>query len=143
MDLEYSTVGQYLVVGTDQAAEAWDVKGGLTYQCGMSKWPLITFSPTAEIAAVSCAPFEEDSYQFLWDLESGKFSPDCRGARKYIPRELRFSMDGRLLVGLSDGGKISIWNGETGEYLTTHPEPFGAPLGRQFYRGWQADRSLA
>ena len=129
-DLEYSTFGQYLVVGTDQAAEAWDVKGGLTYSIECPN-ALITFSPTAEIAAVSCVPFEEDSYQFLWDLESGEVHPIAEAPGKYS-RELRFSMDGRLIVGLSDGGKISIWNGETGEYLTTHPEPFGAPLDVNF-----------
>lgn len=129
-DLEYSTAGQYLVVGTDQAAEAWDVKGGLTYseECPYS---LLTFSPAEEIAAVSCVPYEGEYYQFLWDLESGDVLPIADAPGNYS-QELRFSMDGRLLVGLSDGGMISIWNGETGEYLTTLPEPYRAPLDVNF-----------
>ena len=129
-DLEYSTAGQYLVVGTNQAAEAWDVTGGLTYrlECPNS---LITFSPAAEIAAVSCVPFEGDSYQMLWDLESGDVLSITDAPGNYS-QELKFSLDGRLVVGLSDDGMISFWNGETGDYLATLPESYLAPVDVNF-----------
>jgi len=122
VDLEYSTKGEYLVFGVGDFVQAWSVDGVMTYEVECI-FPQITFSPTSEVAAITCGYLEDNLYNLLWDLETGH-SFQIEEAPGLYFHELRYSQDGRLLIGLSDTGEVSIWHAESGEYLFTLPDTY-------------------
>ena len=121
-DLEFSTRGEYLVAAGADQVTAWHMEGDQVRQvdCPMGA---VTFSPTAEIAALACIPYQEDFYQLLWDPSSGALNR-LTGAPETQYRELTFSPDGSLVAAGSDSGKVSIWHGVSGEHLYTLPYTF-------------------
>jgi WD40 repeat protein len=83
----------------------------------------VTFSPTAEIAALACLPRQEDFFQLLWDPSSGALNR-LTGAPDTQYRQLAFSPDGRLIAAGSEAGIVSLWHGVSGEHLYTLPYTF-------------------
>lgn len=137
LDLEYSTEGDYLTAATFEAVEAWNVaKGGIAHQvyCPAAE---ITLSPTAEIAALTCIPRIDEPYQLLWDPVSGEENL-LTGAPGNDFRELTFSPDGRMLIGLSESGQVSIWHGVSGDHLYTLPDTFKEAVDVHFTHGGRA-----
>jgi len=130
VDLEYSTEGEYLVFGVGDFVQAWSVDGVRTYEIGC-KWPQITFSPTSEVAALTCGYSKDNLYHLLWDLKTGHSFRIAEAPGLYS-HELKYSQDGRLLIGLSNEGGISIWHAESGEYLFTLPDTLPTALDAHF-----------
>ncbi|MCD6426470.1 MAG: WD40 repeat domain-containing protein [Anaerolineales bacterium] len=130
VDLEYSTEGEYLVFGVGESVQAWSVDGVMTYEIGCI-FPQITFSPTSEVAALTCGYSKDNLYHLLWDLKTGH-SFQIAEAPGLYSQELRYSQDGRLLIGLSDTGEVSIWHAESGEYLFTLPDTYPTAVDAHF-----------
>lgn len=121
-DLEFSTRGDYLVTGGLDEVTAWHMEGEQVPPVPCP-WAQITFSPTAEVAALACRPHQNTWYQLLWDPASGALNR-LSGAPETQYRELTFSPDGRLVAALAESGKVSIWHGVSGEHIHTLPYTF-------------------
>lgn len=133
VDLAYSTEGEYLVFGVGDFAQAWSVEGEMTYEIDCV-FPGITFSPTSEVAALRCGYRKDNFYQLLWNLKTGH-SVQIEGTSGVNYHKLSYSMDGRLLIGLSDEGEISIWHGESGDFLFTLPGTYPTAVDAHFIGG--------
>lgn len=116
-DLEFSTRGDYLVAGDREQVSAWHMEGDHVNRVHCP-WAGITFSPTAEVAALACHPYQDTWYQLLWDPSSGALNR-LTGAPETQYQELTFSRDGRLVAALSETGKVSIWHGVSGKHIHT------------------------
>ncbi|MDZ7845172.1 MAG: hypothetical protein U5K99_10280 [Anaerolineales bacterium] len=121
-DLEFSTRGNYLVAGGLDEVTAWHMEGEQVTPVNCP-WARITFSPTAEVAALACRPHQDSWYQLLWDPSSGALNR-VTGAPETQYQELTFSPDGRLVAALSETGKVSIWHGVSGKHIHTLPYTF-------------------
>jgi len=130
IDLAYSPNSGRLLVATFEVVESWQIQGSKTNQvpCPLGE---ISFSPTAEIAALSCRPSEGKKYQLLWYPDSGEIIK-LSGSPSPDYQQLRFSPDGRLLLGLSSTKQVSLWDGANGEHLYTLPYTYRTALDVHF-----------
>ncbi|MEJ2447697.1 MAG: hypothetical protein P8Y37_07125 [Anaerolineales bacterium] len=133
LDLAYSPGGKLILVSSFEAVEAWQISNGKVNQVPCPQAG-ITFSPSGENAALACDPDGEEPYQMLWNPRSGEVTY-LSGAPYIEFRKLRFSADGKLVMGLSSTKRVSIWDGESGEYLSSLPETDEGALDVHFIAG--------
>ncbi len=135
--LDSSRDGKILVTGGDDGmVRLWDAATGgkkLSIPAHLDAVRAVAFSPDGKWVASAGGPrdnmnqdpeFESNADRSvrLWDVETGKLVRFLEPPETFV-RSMRFSPDGRSLLGEDDGGTTSRWAVPTGKVLRRFSPP--------------------
>jgi WD40 repeat protein len=125
--LTFSPDGQYLAsIGAEHGVRVWEVPSGELLEAvvdadrvEVEAVPIrAAFSPDSSLLAVASALDIR-----LWALPSGELVATIAAARQQVAHQLRFSPDGRWLVGCGAQPSIGVWEVATRRQIALLPLP--------------------